>query len=60
MPEFPLSILCVFRYCNKEYDFPTQEEVVHWAAERAEVNAASGKKCLFVCGSYTIGKISIS
>ncbi|XP_059472260.1 uncharacterized protein LOC132194782 [Neocloeon triangulifer] len=44
-------------YCNPMYDFDSQEEILQRVVSLAEEkHLKSGEKCLFVCGSYTIGK----
>ncbi|XP_065343216.1 uncharacterized protein LOC135941535 [Cloeon dipterum] len=44
-------------YCNEKYDFESQEEILQLVGNLAEERfQLANKKCLFVCGSYTIGK----
>ncbi|XP_072042266.1 LOW QUALITY PROTEIN: uncharacterized protein [Amphiura filiformis] len=43
-------------YCDPEYNFPTQREVVDYAAGVAVNAVKSNPKTLIVCGTYTIGK----
>jgi len=53
-----IDVKTIFRYCNPRYDFPPQEEILSLVGALAEENAMlHGDKCLFVCGSYTIGNL---
>jgi hypothetical protein len=50
------ELICV-SYCNPTYDFPPQDEILLLVATLAEDSYMLEGDCLFVCGSYTIGKI---
>ncbi|XVE53817.1 hypothetical protein DITRI_Ditri03aG0032500 [Diplodiscus trichospermus] len=42
-------------YCNSQYDFPKQEDVIQFVIEAIQAEAFN-PKTLFLIGSYTIGK----
>ncbi|XP_003961638.2 DNA cross-link repair 1A protein isoform X1 [Takifugu rubripes] len=43
-------------YCSPEYTFPTQQEVINFAASTAFELVALNPRTLVVCGSYSVGK----
>ena len=43
-------------YCDEQYDFPLQEEVVQFVIDEVKLRRGKSKKLLVACGSYTIGK----
>ena len=44
------------RYCSSEYTFPTQQEVITFAANRAFEAVTLNPRTLVVCGTYSVGK----
>uniref|UniRef100_A0A4W5NG41 DNA cross-link repair 1A protein n=1 Tax=Hucho hucho TaxID=62062 RepID=A0A4W5NG41_9TELE len=43
-------------YCSPEYTFPTQQEVINFAANTAFICVTLNPRTLVVCGSYSVGK----
>ncbi|KAK6302167.1 hypothetical protein J4Q44_G00282200 [Coregonus suidteri] len=43
-------------YCSPEYTFPTQQEVINFAANTAFKCVTLNPRTLVVCGSYSVGK----
>nr|XP_006630896.2 PREDICTED: DNA cross-link repair 1A protein [Lepisosteus oculatus] len=43
-------------YCSPEYTFPTQQEVISFAANTAFEHMTLNPQTLIVCGTYSIGK----
>ncbi|XP_076154373.1 DNA cross-link repair 1A protein [Alosa pseudoharengus] len=43
-------------YCSPEYTFPTQQEVITFAANRAFEAVTLSPRTLVVCGTYSVGK----
>ncbi|XP_017289462.1 DNA cross-link repair 1A protein [Kryptolebias marmoratus] len=43
-------------YCSPEYTFPTQQEVISFAASTAFELVTLNPRTLVVCGSYSVGK----
>ncbi|CAG12605.1 unnamed protein product, partial [Tetraodon nigroviridis] len=43
-------------YCSPEYTFPTQQEVINFAASTAFEEVALNPRTIVVCGSYSVGK----
>ncbi|XP_037546976.1 DNA cross-link repair 1A protein [Nematolebias whitei] len=43
-------------YCSPEYTFPTQQEVISFAANTAFELVTLNPRTLVVCGSYSVGK----
>nr|XP_040032477.1 DNA cross-link repair 1A protein isoform X1 [Gasterosteus aculeatus aculeatus] len=43
-------------YCSPEYAFPTQQEVINFAANTAFELVTLNPRTLVVCGSYSVGK----
>ena len=43
-------------YCDPQYSFPQQEEVVSFIVNRVAAGKKTNKRLLVVCGTYTIGK----
>lgn len=43
-------------YCDPQYDFPPQGEVISLAVDLARKAVARNPHILIACGSYTIGK----
>uniref|UniRef100_A0A1A7XS70 DNA cross-link repair 1A protein n=2 Tax=Iconisemion striatum TaxID=60296 RepID=A0A1A7XS70_9TELE len=43
-------------YCSPEYTFPTQQEVISFAASAAFELVTLNPRTLVVCGSYSVGK----
>lgn len=43
-------------YCDPQYDFPAQEEVISLAVRLVTEALASNPNTLIACGAYTIGK----
>lgn len=46
-------------YCDPQYSFPQQEEVVSFIVNRVITEKKMNKQLLVVCGTYTIGKEKI-
>ncbi|KAG8286910.1 DNA cross-link repair 1A protein [Homalodisca vitripennis] len=46
----------VMGYCNPQYCFPTQEEVIGRIIDIVKAHVQEHPRTLVVCGSYTIGK----
>lgn len=44
------------RYCSPEYAFPTQQEVITFAANTAFELVTLNPRTLVVCGAYAVGK----
>ena len=45
-----------FRYCDENYCFLPQDQVVRLGVETVKRELAVNPKALVVCGTYTIGK----
>ncbi|KAJ8264712.1 hypothetical protein GJAV_G00152910 [Gymnothorax javanicus] len=43
-------------YCNPQYTFPTQQEVISFAVSRAFEQVSLNPRTLVVCGTYSVGK----
>lgn len=43
-------------YCSPDYTFPTQQEVISFAASTAFERVTLNPRTLIVCGSYSVGK----
>ncbi|XP_056153490.1 DNA cross-link repair 1A protein [Lampris incognitus] len=43
-------------YCSPEYTFPSQQDVIHFAASTAFELVTLHPRTLVVCGSYSVGK----
>ena len=43
-------------YCDSQYSFPLQEEVVSFIVNRVIAEKKTKKRLMVVCGTYTIGK----
>lgn len=54
--DFRITLLCLCSYCSPEYAFPTQQEVINFAANTAFELVTLNPRTLVVCGSYSVGK----
>lgn len=54
--DFKCKLSHVSSYCSPEYTFPTQQEVISFAASTAFELVTLNQRTLVVCGSYSVGK----
>ncbi|CAH8528408.1 unnamed protein product [Heterobilharzia americana] len=50
------SVFLDTTYCSSQYDFPTQEKVIHAALEITRQYLTKDPTTLVICGMYSIGK----
>ncbi|KAK1793988.1 hypothetical protein P4O66_010906, partial [Electrophorus voltai] len=56
LDDVKVILLDANQYCSPEYAFPTQQEVITFAANTAFEKVTLNPRTLVVCGTYSVGK----